>query len=187
MLHPAMVAIDRHEILRLRCVLGRYIRVVCGTVWLTQEKDRRDHILSHGENFQFDQGGLVLATPITNAAKVVLEGGRAPTYGGVPECIGEDRKDIAGIARLNVSDAMAWGCAEVAGGCNFGWGRIGRDMLAAMRVIGTKHELRTMSDRMLKDIGLRRDQIERLDSMPRNRLIDPSNPYVPRERDDRHA
>jgi pseudouridine-5'-phosphate glycosidase len=48
------------EILRLDGARGTTVRVTHGTLWLTLEDDARDVVLSEGESFTIDRGGLTV-------------------------------------------------------------------------------------------------------------------------------
>lgn len=48
------------EILRLDGARGTTVRVTRGTLWLTLENDPRDVVLSTGDSFTIDRGGLTV-------------------------------------------------------------------------------------------------------------------------------
>ena len=43
-----------------------------GAVWLTQERDPRDHLLKSGESFRIERAGTTLLSPLGNGAVVSL-------------------------------------------------------------------------------------------------------------------
>ncbi len=51
---------------------GTTLRVTRGTLWLTQERDVRDIVLSAGDSFTIDRGGLTLIEAQGNATVCVL-------------------------------------------------------------------------------------------------------------------
>ena len=123
--------LERSAPLRLQDPVGRHMSVIEGSVWVTQQADPRDPVLGVGETFRFDRGGLALVTPLGGPAQVVLEDGlRAETPRG-----------FAQIAR-------AW------------LAHLGCVASRALRARRTVRELQALSDYLLRDVGLRRDQIE---------------------------
>lgn len=121
----------RGEPLRLQDPAGRHLSVLDGSVWVTQQGDPSDPVLAAGETFRFDRNGLALVTPIGGAAQVLLEDG----LGARP-------------ARGFAHSALAW------------FSRVTRVPGRALRTRRTARELQALSDYMLRDLGLRRDQID---------------------------
>lgn len=58
--HTKIWELAPREILRLDGARGTTVRVTRGTLWLTLENDPRDIVLSKGESFTIDRGGLTL-------------------------------------------------------------------------------------------------------------------------------
>ena len=117
--------------LRLNNAAGRHLSVVSGVVWITQQGDLGDPVLKSGETFRFDRGGLALVTPLGGPAQVLLE------------------------------DGLRAAPAERGTRPIFGWfERLACGASRALRMRRTARELNALSDYMLRDVGLRRDQIE---------------------------
>ena len=59
------LAIASGSTLRVDDAKGMLLYVWHGPVWLTQERDQRDHLLESGESFRIDRAGAVvsLTTP----------------------------------------------------------------------------------------------------------------------------
>jgi len=66
------LAIDGGATLRVDDGEGTLLHVWEGSVWLTQERDRRDHLLKAGESFRLDRAGATLISPLGKAALVSL-------------------------------------------------------------------------------------------------------------------
>jgi len=66
------LAIDGDATLRVDDGKGTLLHVWEGSVWLTQERDRRDHLLKAGESFRLDRAGATLISPLGKAALVSL-------------------------------------------------------------------------------------------------------------------
>jgi len=125
------IGLARGEPLRLQDPAGRHLSVLEGSVWVTQQGDPRDPVLAGGETFRFDRNGLALVTPLGGPAQVLLEDGLSATP-----------------ARGFVRPMIAW------------LARLARAPDRALRRRRTVRELESLSDYLLRDLGLRRDQIE---------------------------
>lgn len=125
-----VIRLERSRPLRLQRANGRRLSVVSGTVWITQQGDPRDPVLEAGETFRFDDDGLALVTPLGGAAQVVLE-----TEPASPSrrALKKLRAQLAAFAEMPAH---------------------------LLRRRRTVRELQSLSDHMLRDVGLRRDQIE---------------------------
>jgi hypothetical protein len=66
------LAIAGGSTLRVDDSKGMLLYVWHGSVWLTQERDRRDHLLESGESFRIDRAGMTLISPLGEGAVVSL-------------------------------------------------------------------------------------------------------------------
>lgn len=66
------LAIGSGSTLRLDDSEGMLLYVWHGSVWLTQERDRRDHLLKAGDSFRLDRAGTALISPFREDAVVGL-------------------------------------------------------------------------------------------------------------------
>ena len=60
------------ELVRLDGARGTTLRVTRGTLWITLENDTRDIVLSAGDSYTIDRGGLTLVEAQGTAAVCVL-------------------------------------------------------------------------------------------------------------------
>ena len=58
---------------RVRHPIGRKVECVSGTLWITQDGDRRDIVLSPGDSFAFDQRGDALISALDDSRFLLLE------------------------------------------------------------------------------------------------------------------
>jgi len=66
------LAIAGGSTLRVDDGKGMLLYVWHGAVWLTQERDQRDHLLKSGESFRLDRAGTSLISSLGNGAVVSL-------------------------------------------------------------------------------------------------------------------
>jgi hypothetical protein len=52
---------------------GRRVEVVSGSIWITQDGDRRDIVLQNGEAFDFDRAGDALLSAFADSRYLVLD------------------------------------------------------------------------------------------------------------------
>src|ERR1700720_4326861 len=61
-----------NELVKLDGARGTTLRVTRGTLWLTQEHDTRDFVLTAGDVYTIDRGGLTLVGAQDTASVCVL-------------------------------------------------------------------------------------------------------------------
>jgi hypothetical protein len=60
------------EVVRMDGARGTTLRVTRGTLWLTQERELRDIVLSAGDVFTIERGGVTLVEALDGATVCVL-------------------------------------------------------------------------------------------------------------------
>jgi len=128
--HQGMRTINPGELLQLRDAAGRHLTVVQGAVWITQHGDRRDPVIESGASFRFERDGLSIVQALGGPATVVLEEGLEPANG----------------RKADSSEQRAWQLAH-----SEPFEHRARRMRA--------ETLASLSDHLLRDLGLRRDRI----------------------------
>jgi len=76
------------ELVELDGARGTTLRVTRGTLWITHERDIRDIMLSAGDVYTIERGGLTLVEALADATVCVMAhyvdavrlGGRRPTF-----------------------------------------------------------------------------------------------------------
>lgn len=129
-MQQGFLTIQPGEVLRLRDAAGRHLGVVNGAVWITQHGDPRDPVLEAGASFRFERNGLSLVQPLGGPATLALEDGLAP-------------QDASG---RKPSEGGVWQLAR-----SERFQRQARQLRA--------RTLASLSDHLLRDLGLRRDQV----------------------------
>lgn len=66
------LAIASGSTLRVDDAKGMLLYVWHGAVWLTQQRDGRDHLLHPGESFRLDRAGTALISPLGKGAVISL-------------------------------------------------------------------------------------------------------------------
>lgn len=163
LLHEGSIGLRPGEVLRLRNAAGRHLAVLQGVAWVTQDGDARDSVVGSGESLRLDRDGLALVMPLGAETRLILEDGMAPEGRAAPEYFSAHREDMAWFerrARRLRAEAVARAGAWLVGALKALWERYARAQSGALQSLKTAHELRALSDRGLKDIGLRRDQID---------------------------
>jgi hypothetical protein len=57
---------------------GRRVECLSGSLWITQDGDRRDIVLAAGEGFDFDRRGDALLSAFADSSYLVLDATCAP-------------------------------------------------------------------------------------------------------------
>ena len=160
------IELRQGEPLSLRDAAGRYIAVVSGTVWVTQEGDQSDYIVSAGEHFRFDRDGLALVMCLDGTAKLVLENGLITPHKPESPVVSVTRDnwfvhlpELKREARRTRDEAIGQAFADLFGGLRSLSGRLFGAISLAIRNRRSTQELRSLDDRILRDIGLDRDQV----------------------------
>ncbi len=65
------VRLAGRKLVRLHDASGSTVRAIDGSVWITQEGDRRDIVLGPGESFTVDRHGAALVWPFDDAVVLV--------------------------------------------------------------------------------------------------------------------
>jgi Protein of unknown function (DUF2917) len=95
MLHRAEIELDTRRFLTLDDAIGTRIVCVAGELWITQDRDTADHIVTAGGSFEVDAPGKVLVQA-QRPARVVLIDGEAPANDGwFSRWVGVSRLDEA--------------------------------------------------------------------------------------------
>jgi uncharacterized protein YjiS (DUF1127 family) len=128
----AVLTLQFGEAVRLAGPDNRRISAVHGSLWVTQDGDFRDVVLENGADVLLKRPGDVIVQALGGSAVVAVEDG-----------IRAKRGDARPAARL-----AAW--------LGRAWRSVGRRLEAAR----TRDDLHALSDHMLKDIGLRRTEID---------------------------
>jgi uncharacterized protein YjiS (DUF1127 family) len=163
LLHEGLIGLKPGEVLRLRNTAGRHLEVLQGIAWVTQDGDSRDVVVGSGESWRFDRNGRALVMPLGTETRLILEEGIAPEGRGTPHYFSAHGEDMAYFERRAQrlrAEAFARLGAWLAGALKVLWGRCARALSNGRRSLRTAGELRALSDAVLKDIGLRRDQID---------------------------
>lgn len=79
-LHHGSVALERLGGLSLKDAAGAAITCLTGRLWITQEGDRRDFVLSAGESLRIARGGLTLVSAV-EASRLAVTPPQACTAG----------------------------------------------------------------------------------------------------------
>ncbi len=66
-------ALGRGKIRRIRHALGRRVACLSGSLWITQDDDLRDILLSPGEAFDFDRRGDALVSALDESRYLLLD------------------------------------------------------------------------------------------------------------------
>lgn len=58
---------------RVRAALGKRVECVSGSIWITQDGDRRDVLLAPGDAFEFDRPGDALVSALGDSRYLMLQ------------------------------------------------------------------------------------------------------------------
>ncbi len=72
-LDQSTVQLTEGNLISLPDAKGSTIAVLWGSVWLTQDGDRRDHEVNAGELFNVSGGGMVVISAFENSALTILQ------------------------------------------------------------------------------------------------------------------
>jgi len=130
-LNAATLSLQPGQILRIHNGQARHLSLVQGSLWVTQESDPRDTVLSAGDDFRFDRPGTALAMALGGTAQFAYE---------------------EGITFDTLEVKPAWNPLRALFA-------LARKWLVRQRAGRDRDALRTLSDRELRDIGLHRSQL----------------------------
>jgi hypothetical protein len=74
----SLVELSAHRLLNIQDGKGLTVSCRAGSLWITQDSDRRDIVLGPGERFTLDRNGLALVHAVTDALVVVSRSRRTP-------------------------------------------------------------------------------------------------------------
>jgi Protein of unknown function (DUF2917) len=80
-LDKVLTPLAKGALLRLHDGQGHGLAVFEGHVWVTQDDDRRDHLVQRGESFVFDRPGLAIVHALDDS-RVLLFDTAAPAIAG---------------------------------------------------------------------------------------------------------
>jgi hypothetical protein len=65
--------LGKGHIRHVRAQRGRRVELLSGSLWITQDGDRRDIVLAAGEAFDFDRGGDALLSAFADSRYLLLD------------------------------------------------------------------------------------------------------------------
>jgi DUF2917 family protein len=65
--------LEKGRIRRVPAALGRRVECLSGSLWITQDGDQRDVVLSTGEAFEFDRPGNALVSALADSRYLMLQ------------------------------------------------------------------------------------------------------------------
>jgi hypothetical protein len=66
-------ALVKGRIRRIHGALGKRVECLDGSLWITQDGDRRDVLLAGGEAFEFDRPGDALVSALADSRYLMLQ------------------------------------------------------------------------------------------------------------------
>lgn len=79
------LTLGRGELVRIPRSTGMTIAVHSGSVWLTQDRDPRDIVLSPGDSFEIDENELTVVQALETTRFLLLPAVGRPAQHGIPE------------------------------------------------------------------------------------------------------
>jgi hypothetical protein len=73
----ALLALRRGSALTLDDARGALVRVLAGRLWITQERDREDHLVDAGASFRVARNGATVVEAARGDARFVIEAATA--------------------------------------------------------------------------------------------------------------
>jgi len=58
---------------RVPAALGQRVECLSGSLWITQDGDRRDIVLGSGDSFEFDRAGNALVSALADSRYLMLQ------------------------------------------------------------------------------------------------------------------
>lgn len=92
-----LLELGRKQTLQLAQARGERVRCLRGTLWITQEGDREDHIVSAGEDFTVNRDGVTLVTVIQSPSTLMVTRPAPQDYGVLERWL--ERSALAGRQR----------------------------------------------------------------------------------------
>ncbi len=70
--YDRLLELGRYQPLALEQARGARVKSVRGTLWITQEGDREDHVVRAGESFTVERDGVTLVSAAQGACTVMV-------------------------------------------------------------------------------------------------------------------
>lgn len=148
-IESAVVTLHPGRALRIRGAAGRRVSHVRGVIWVTQDGDPGDVVLENGTDLALARSGRAIVQALGAPALVAFEDGIEIERPAA-------RLDYEAEARRLRAEAIAALLGKLASALGSLWKQSGNWISAAR----TRYELRRLSDHQLRDIGLRRTEID---------------------------
>lgn len=95
------LCLKSNQVLKVRGGSGHTIICHSGTVWVTQDRDRRDIVLGAGESFALDRNGLALVQALGQSA-IRIAPPAVRNRAAVPAALSGHAAAAAGLSRAPV-------------------------------------------------------------------------------------
>lgn len=86
-MNPASNTLRHGAWVALRGQAGRRVECLAGSVWITQDRDRRDIVLAAGQGFTLDRPGMAVVSALSDARYALRD---APVPSPAPVVIGRE-------------------------------------------------------------------------------------------------